>query len=85
MIAVDLRGHGYSDAPESGYADSAIWAGDVHAVLTAEDITADAVLLGWSYGGLVICDYLAEHGTDAVAGLVLVGAITSISRAEASQ
>ncbi|WP_230555181.1 alpha/beta fold hydrolase [Rhodococcus sp. I2R] len=55
VIAVDLRGHGYSDAPESGYADSAIWAGDVHAVLTAEDITADAVLLGWSYGGLVIC------------------------------
>jgi non-heme chloroperoxidase len=83
VIAVDLRGHGYSDAPESGYADSAIWAGDVHAVLTAEDITADAVLLGWSYGGLVICDYLAEHGTDAVAGLVLVGAITSIGRGEA--
>lgn len=83
LIAVDLRGHGYSDAPEDGYADSANWAGDVDAVLTQEGITEGAILLGWSYGGLVICDYLAAHGTDAVAGVVLVGAITSIGRGEA--
>ena len=82
VIAVDLRGHGYSDAPESGYDDSAVWAGDVHAVLDAEHVAKDAILLGWSYGGLVICDYLAVHGTDAVAGVVLVGAITSIGRGE---
>lgn len=82
VIAVDLRGHGYSDAPTSGYDDSKIWAGDVDAVLTAEGITSDAVLLGWSYGGLVICDYLSVHGTDAVSGIVLVGAITSIGRGE---
>ncbi|WP_089250742.1 alpha/beta fold hydrolase [Rhodococcoides kyotonense] len=82
LIAVDLRGHGYSDAPTSGYADSKNWAGDVDAVLTEEGITSDAVLLGWSYGGLVICDYLAEHGSGAVAGVVLVGAITSIGRGE---
>ncbi|WP_338886463.1 alpha/beta hydrolase [Rhodococcus sovatensis] len=83
VVAVDLRGHGYSDAPESGYADSANWAGDVHAVLAQEATETKAILLGWSYGGLVICDYLAEHGTDAVAGVVLVGAITSIGRGEA--
>lgn len=83
VVAVDLRGHGYSDAPTSGYEDSKNWAGDVAAVLAAEGITADAVLLGWSYGGLVICDYLAEHGSDAVAGIVLVGAITSIGRGQA--
>lgn len=82
VVAVDLRGHGYSDAPEVGYDDSKMWAGDVEAVLAAESITADAVLLGWSYGGLVLCDYLAEHGTSAVAGIVLVGAITSIGRGE---
>ncbi|WP_072804352.1 alpha/beta fold hydrolase [Rhodococcoides yunnanense] len=90
LIAVDLRGHGYSDAPASGYDDSAIWAGDVDAVLTAEGITGHggigggtgAVLVGWSYGGLVICDYLATHGTAAVSGIVLVGAITSIGRGE---
>lgn len=83
LIVVDLRGHGYSDAPADGYADPLNWAGDVHAVLTAEAITANAVLLGWSYGGLVICDYLAEHGSAAVAGVVLVGAITGIGRGEA--
>ena len=69
--AVDLRGHGYSDAPESGYDDSANWAGDVAAVLAAEGVTENAILLGWSYGGLVICDYLAAHGTGAVAGEVI--------------
>ncbi|AII09106.1 alpha/beta hydrolase [Rhodococcus opacus] len=83
VIAVDLRGHGYSGAPHTGYDDSANWAGDVDAVLTAEGVTSGAVLLGWSYGGLVICDYLASHGTAAVDGVVLVGAITSIGRGEA--
>ena len=83
VIAVDLRGHGYSGAPDAGYDDSAIWAGDVDAVLTAEGVTSGAVLLGWSYGGLVICDYLASHGTSAVDCVVLVGAITSIGRGEA--
>ncbi|ORI18082.1 alpha/beta hydrolase [Rhodococcus sp. 1163] len=83
LIAVDLRGHGYSDAPADGYADPLNWAGDVHAVLTAEAVAANAVLLGWSYGGLVICDYLAEHGSEATAGVVLVGAITGIGRGEA--
>ncbi|QBJ95748.1 alpha/beta hydrolase [Rhodococcus sp. ABRD24] len=82
VIAVDLRGHGYSDAPAAGYDNSANWAADVDAVLTAEGVTAGAVLLGWSYGGLVICDYLAAHGTAAVDGVVLVGAITSIGRGE---
>jgi pimeloyl-ACP methyl ester carboxylesterase len=37
-----------------------------------------AVLVGWSYGGLVIADYLREHGTARVDGLVLVGAVTEL-------
>lgn len=82
VIAVDLRGHGYSGVPDAGYDDPKNWAGDVAAVLAAEGIESDAVLLGWSYGGLVIADYLAQHGTDAVAGIVLVGAITSIGRGQ---
>ncbi|WP_072690742.1 alpha/beta fold hydrolase [Rhodococcus marinonascens] len=82
VIAVDLRGHGYSGAPDTGYDDSAIWAGDVDAVLAAESVTSGAVLLGWSYGGLVICDFLEAHGTGAVDAVVFVGAITSIGRGE---
>ncbi|MFE3293091.1 alpha/beta fold hydrolase [Rhodococcus sp. NPDC059234] len=82
VIAVDLRGHGYSGAPESGYDDSKLWAADVAAVLDAESVDSGAVLLGWSYGGLVLCDYLAVSGAAAVDGIVLVGAITSIGRGE---
>ncbi|TQF68576.1 alpha/beta hydrolase [Rhodococcus spelaei] len=82
VIAVDLRGHGYSGAPESGYDDPEVWAADVAAVLDAEGVDSGAVLLGWSYGGLVLCDYLAVRGAAAVDGIVLVGAITSIGRGQ---
>ncbi len=75
--APDLRGHGGSDVPAAGYRDSATWAGDLRTVL---DHTGPAVLVGWSYGGLVIADYLRVHGTADVHGLVLVGAITEIGR-----
>ncbi|MBY6539648.1 alpha/beta hydrolase [Rhodococcus sp. BP-349] len=78
VIAVDLRGHGMSGAPADGYDRSALWAGDVHAVLEQEGIRSGAVLLGWSYGGLVLCDYLSVYGTGAVAGVVFVAAITAI-------
>jgi pimeloyl-ACP methyl ester carboxylesterase len=78
VIALDLRGHGYSDAPESGYDDPANWAADIAAVLDAEADGGAAVLVGWSYGGLVLTDYLAECGMAAVAGVVYVGAINGI-------
>lgn len=44
------------------------------------DADAGAILLGWSYGGIVISDYLASRGEGRVAGIVLCGAVTSISR-----
>lgn len=78
LLAVDLRGHGESDKPADGYADPAVWASDLDAVLA--DADAPAVLVGWSYGGLVVTDYLRERGSAGVAGLVLVGAITEIGR-----
>jgi non-heme chloroperoxidase len=76
LLAPDLRGHGESGAPADGYHDPAVWAADVAALL--DYAGAPAVLVGWSYGGLVITDYLREHGTDGVAGIVFVGAITEI-------
>jgi len=81
LLAVDLRGHGESDIPGGnldGYADPAVWADDLAAVLAYAD--APAVLVGWSYGGLVVTDYLRERGSSGVAGLVLVGAVTEIGR-----
>ncbi|MFI6868000.1 alpha/beta fold hydrolase [Nocardia sp. NPDC050406] len=80
VIAVDLRGHGYSGAPETGYDDPANWAADLHAVLTAEGIDSGAVLLGWSYGGIALTDYLAVHGSAAVAGVVYTGSLAGIGK-----
>lgn len=37
-----------------------------------------AVLVGWSYGGLVVSDYLRHHGSEGVAGVVFVAAVTRI-------
>lgn len=81
LIAPDLRGHGESEVPAAGYDDPAQWARDVRAVL--EFAGRPAVLLGWSYGGLVITDYLREFGSAGVAGLVYVGAITELGRGRA--
>ncbi len=78
LIAADLRGHGGSAIPAEGYDRSATWAGDVAALLAYAG--RPAVLVGWSYGGLVIADYLREHGSEAVAGIALVGAITELGR-----
>lgn len=78
LIAVDLRGHGASDVPVSGYDRASTWADDIAAVLAYAG--RPAVLVGWSYGGLVITDYLRERGTAGVAGLVLAGALTELGR-----
>lgn len=78
LVAMDLRGHGNSGVPADGYDDPAVWAGDLAAVL--EFAGTPAVVVGWSYGGLVIADYLRVHGTAGLAGIVLAGAITEIGR-----
>lgn len=78
LLMPDLRGHGDSDVPESGYDDPTTWAGDLDAVVRHAGTAP--VLVGWSYGGLVLTDYLREFGTGGIAGLVLVGAITEIGR-----
>lgn len=95
VIAMDLRGHGNSGAPAGGYDDSRQWADDVAAVLDAEGVGrnagesdgagegdgAGAIVLGWSYGGIVVRDLVANEGTGRIGGIVLCGATTSISRA----
>lgn len=80
VIALDLRGHGYSDAPETGYDDPKNWAADVATVLAGERITSGALLLGWSYGGIVLTDYLATYGTAAIAGAIYTGAQAGIGK-----
>jgi pimeloyl-ACP methyl ester carboxylesterase len=74
LIALDLRGHGMSAAPldTGSYAGDA-WALDVAAVLEALSLHRP-ILIGWSYGGYVICDYLRKFGDRNVGGINFVAA-----------
>jgi non-heme chloroperoxidase len=78
LVAVDLRGHGASDVPSTGYDDPVAWADDLAAVL--DFAGPGAIVVAWSYGGLVLTDHIRVHGTARLRGLVLVGAITEIGR-----
>lgn len=77
LLALDLRGHGGSQpttAPQpEQYGDGPHWGQDVAAVLDGLDARG-AVLIGWSYGGAVVADYLAGHDPASVAGIALLGA-----------
>jgi non-heme chloroperoxidase len=73
LVAYDLRGHGMSEAPlePEHYSDGALWADDVAAII--DQLRLDRpVLVGWSYGGFVICDYVRAHGQDRIGAIDLV-------------
>jgi non-heme chloroperoxidase len=76
-VALDLRGHGRSGKPQVGYDESALWAADLRAVIDQRGLD-EVVPLAWSYGGLVIGDYLACTPAAPVSGLVLVAAATAM-------
>jgi non-heme chloroperoxidase len=78
LVAMDLRGHGASDVPAAGYDDPVVWADDLAAVL--DFAGPGAIVVAWSYGGLVLTDHIRVHGTARLRGIVLVGALTEIGR-----
>ena len=73
LVAVDLRGHGMSDAPPEAeqYTNSELWADDLAAVIEQLGLERP-VLVGWSYGAFVICDYLRKYGQDRVGAIDFV-------------
>jgi non-heme chloroperoxidase len=75
IVTYDLRGHGNSDKPldAARYRDSKAWGDEVQAVIDAAGLKRP-VLVGWSYAGRVISDYLATHGASHVAGINFVDA-----------
>lgn len=83
LVSFDSRGHGASEKPRDAYGDSRLWADDVRAIITDLDLD-DVVLVGWSYGGLTVLDYVEHYGTDRLAGINLIGAIASIGTDEAT-
>jgi len=83
LVAVDLRGHGMSDKPDdSSYADSKVWADDVNAIIESLDLRSP-ILCGWSYGPLVILDYIRHYGEDAIGGMSFLGGVTKLGSEDA--
>lgn len=72
-IAHDRRGHGRSSQPWDGN-DMDHYADDLAQLLDALDLK-DAILVGFSTGGGEVARYVGRHGTERVAGLVLVSAV----------
>jgi non-heme chloroperoxidase len=75
IVTYDLRGHGNSDKPleAARYRDSKAWGDEVQAVIDTAGLK-HPVVVGWSYAGRVISDYLATHGAGQLAGINFVDA-----------
>ncbi|MGZ3411387.1 MAG: alpha/beta fold hydrolase, partial [Xanthobacteraceae bacterium] len=74
MVTFDLRGHGSSGKPvnRDAYLADKLWGDDVATVIETTGLKGP-VVVGWSYGGRVISDYLRNHGTAGVAAINYVG------------
>lgn len=79
LVAFDLRGHGMSEAPldPEPYAEARHWADDLAAVIEALGLERP-VLVGHSYGPLVLCDYVRVHGQEGIGAMNFVGGATSL-------
>src|SRR3954464_10380343 len=69
--------HGASDKPleKEKYAHDQQWADDLAAVIETASMHRP-VLVGWSYAGRVISDFLKIHGPERIAGINFVAAVT---------
>ncbi len=77
LIFLDCRGHGLSDKPKDAYGDTNLWADDIRSVIATLQLKR-LVLIGWSYGGEIICDYLRHYGEEDIAGVNFVGALSKV-------
>jgi len=73
-VAPDRRGHGRSDIPAAGY-DLDTLTDDVADVIEQLDLR-DVTLVAHSMGSIEAVNYLARHGSDRIARLVLVAPTT---------
>ncbi len=79
ILAMDLRGHGGSEAGADGLGLDAN-AGDLATVLECLDLR-DVVLLGHSMGGMVVTRFLADAPLETQARVAGVGLVSTVGRA----
>lgn len=72
VIALDLRGHGLSDKPNSEYTLDEI-VSDIHTALDILQVPGQVVLAGHSFGGAVVTEYATAH-PERVEKLILIAA-----------
>ena len=82
LIAFDLRGHGMSEAPPQSqhYTHAGPWADDLASIID-ELVLERPVLVGWSYGAFVICDYIRAYGQDRIGAIDFVAGATKLGEA----
>jgi len=74
VVAIDLRGHGLSDAPSSGY-DLEQLIADLETALVLLRVKGIFVLVGHSFGGAIATEYAIKH-PDRVERLILIATAT---------
>ena len=62
------------------YTNAKLWADDVAAIIQQLGLERP-VLVGWSYGGYIICDYLRAHGQDRIGAIDFAGGATKLGPA----
>jgi non-heme chloroperoxidase len=79
IITYDIRGHGGSEKPldAAHYRDHKRWAEELNAVIEAAKLKRP-LLVGWSYGGRIVVEYLMEYGDKNISGINFVGAFTKV-------
>lgn len=79
IITYDFRGHGGSEKPLDAvyYRDHKRWAEELNAVMEEAKLRRP-VLVGWSYGGRIVVEYLMEYGDKNIGGINFVGAFTKV-------
>jgi long-chain acyl-CoA synthetase len=70
VIALDLRGHGLSDKPTTGY-DMQRLQLDLEIALSQLKVSTPFVLVGHSFGGAIVTDYAVNH-PDHIEKLILI-------------
>jgi non-heme chloroperoxidase len=75
LLCMDVRGHGMSERAKTAqeYQDPRLFADDVAAVISTLDLKWP-VLVGASYAGLIINDYVSHYGDSSLGGINYVAA-----------